>query len=356
MAKAKEIEELDCEGNAAVGIGLVLCGRLEEMCGLRAGALDWSDAEGVHDMRVASRRLRSALRDFKPYLRRRRKLASAVKELKRVADALGAVRDDDVAIMALEELQREAMAEVTKGIAILMDERRGQRDAARASLVKAIKEERLAGLQSEFAVAIESATEPRRHHAKKKSAAAALSFRAAGREIILARLEELRELSACLYMPFEVAGLHSMRIAAKRLRYAMELFASCWGEALNENGKEVAELQTSLGELHDCDVWLEGFGQTLRDFQRRVDENGSPLNEAEQQKRGAIVWLMRHFARARMKHFGNALTRWHEWETNGFFTQLVNSLDARPPAVELSPVTLTAAQAVAADIKGRESS
>src|SRR5215210_685996 len=147
MVKAKEIEGLHCDGSAAGEIRLVLGTRLAEMCGQRVSALEWTDPEGVHDMRVASRRLRSALRDFNPYLRKR-KLASAAVELKSIADALGLVRDEDVAIMALEELQREAPEEVAAGIAELVRERRAHQGRARATLVYAITEEKLAELQA----------------------------------------------------------------------------------------------------------------------------------------------------------------------------------------------------------------
>ena len=350
MAKAKEIEGLNCQGSAAGEIRLVLRTRLEEMCGLRTAALDWSDIEGVHDMRVASRRLRSALRDFKPYLRQRQ-LASAAADLKRVADTLGAVRDRDVAIMALEELQTEAPEEISKGIAELINERRVERQTARAALTTAIEENKLARLRLDFNFALERATDFARSRNRKKRTAAEPSFSEAGREIILARLQELRDLSACLYQPFKTDALHEMRIAAKRLRYALELFASCWGEALTEHAKEVAELQGALGDLHDCDVWLESFGHMLRQLQKRKDVDASTMSGTGEQKRSAAIWLLRHFAKARMKHFGIALTRWHEWETDDFFAQLIASLDAQPTnAVELSPVSRTASEAVASDI------
>ncbi|HEX8495255.1 MAG TPA: CHAD domain-containing protein [Pyrinomonadaceae bacterium] len=356
MVKAKEIEGLNCDGSAAGEIRRVLSTRLEEMCALRAAALDWSDIEGVHDMRVASRRLRSALRDFKPYLRER-PLGDVAVDLKRVADTLGAVRDQDVAIMALEELQTEAPEEISTGITELTDERRTERETARAVLTKTIGEEKLVRLRSDFGFALERATDLGRSHKRKKRTAAELSFSEAGREIILARLEELRDLSACLYRPFDTDALHEMRIAAKRLRYAMELFASCWSEALTEHAKEVAELQTLLGDLHDADVWLEGFGDMLRDFQKRQGVDDSASGGTSEQKRSAAVWLMRHFAKARMKHFGGALVRWHKWEAEDFFAQLITSLDARPRAsVELSPVALTASEAVASDIEAREPS
>ncbi len=304
MAKAKKIEGLDCEGGASDAMRLVLGVRLEEMCGFGAAALEWESAKGVHDMRVASRRLRSALRDFKPYLRRRQ-LSSVGAELKRVADALGAVRDQDVALAALEALRAEAPEEVTRGIAQLAGERRLEREAARESLRKAITEEKLFKLQTDFNSALERAAEPRRRVRKKKAAAYALSFRQAGREVTGARLEELRNLSACLYQPFEVDALHRMRIAAKRLRYAMQLFAACCGEELARHAAEVAELQTSLGELHDCDAWLKALGRMLQGFQEREDE--SRLTTMERQKQSAAVWLMGHFARTRMKHFNQAL-------------------------------------------------
>lgn len=355
MAKAKKIEGLNCEGNAALEIQRVLRVRLEEMCGFRAQALDWSDPEGVHDMRVASRRLRSTLRDFKPYLRAR-KLAAVADDLKQVADALGVVRDEDVAIMALEELQREAPEDVARGVAEIVDERRARQATVRAALARAITEARLLQLQAEFLDDVGRAIEPRGPRRRRKSAAADLVFREMGREIILARLAELRELSKTLYRPFNVEALHEMRIGAKRLRYAMELFAACCGESLNEHAAEVAELQTSLGELHDCDVWLEGFGQMLLDLQRREERAASSTAAASagvRARRAAAVWLMRHFAKARMKHFTNALVRWHEWETNDFFTRLVKSLDnadEQSSAVESSPVALTADEAVASDI------
>ncbi|HEV2883342.1 MAG TPA: CHAD domain-containing protein, partial [Pyrinomonadaceae bacterium] len=70
MAKAQQIVGIECDQAATEMVPLVLAPRLEEMCLLRKAALDFKDPEGVHDMRVASRRLRSALRDFAPHLRK----------------------------------------------------------------------------------------------------------------------------------------------------------------------------------------------------------------------------------------------------------------------------------------------
>jgi CHAD domain-containing protein len=81
MAKARTIKGIKCNGPALEGIRLVLTERFAEMCELRQEVLDSKDPEGVHSMRVASRRLRGALRDFRPYVSNR-KLNSTVKKIR----------------------------------------------------------------------------------------------------------------------------------------------------------------------------------------------------------------------------------------------------------------------------------
>lgn len=335
MAKAKEIEGLDCGADVGEGVRLVLSTRLGEMCGLRAAALDWSDPEGVHDMRVASRRLRSAIRDFSPYLRKR-KMRRVKGDLKSLADALGLVRDDDVAIIALDKLAEEAPPKVWSGVRQFTDGRRHRRDRVRARLERVLTEAALAELQEEFNDALADAVKARRRPnddgAQGKGTSA--SFRHAGREIILARLAEFQELSASLYSPLKSEPLHQLRIAAKRLRYALELFAVCWDEgALAPFAKEVAKMQTSLGELHDCDVWVEEIGEGLRRAGREAAGGQDSETAAAGQKHRAAFWLLDHFTKERTHHFHNALARWREWETTGFQSGLIGLLEEAPSAL-----------------------
>ena len=71
----------------------------------RADVLDVADIERVHDMRVATRRLRAALEIFEAVLPGGA-YAEALREVKALADALGERRDRDVTIAALERLRR----------------------------------------------------------------------------------------------------------------------------------------------------------------------------------------------------------------------------------------------------------
>jgi CHAD domain-containing protein len=77
----------------------------------------------------------------------------------------------------------------------------------------------------------------------------------AGR-IVRARLEELRSFAPKALEPGRVRKQHDMRIAAKRLRYVLELTESCFGSAGRAARRQARDLQEILGELHDCDVML----------------------------------------------------------------------------------------------------
>src|SRR5918911_4916701 len=100
MAKAREIPGLHADMSFAEAAAATVAVRAEELFEHSAGVLDTSDIERVHDMRVASRRLRAVLEiyapcfpaaDFKPLLA----------EVKALADALGERRDPDVLLVRL---------------------------------------------------------------------------------------------------------------------------------------------------------------------------------------------------------------------------------------------------------------
>jgi CHAD domain-containing protein len=76
------------------------------------------------------------------------------------------------------------------------------------------------------------------------------------RRIVESRLDEVHSFSEAASDPKAVTTLHNMRIAAKRLRYVLELTEPVLGPAASEGAREAKALQTLLGEIHDCDVML----------------------------------------------------------------------------------------------------
>ena len=151
-----------------------------------------------------------------------------------------------------------------------------------------------------------------RKEPKQRPLAATLAYRQVARAVISNRLEDLGRFGESLYHPLKVKPIHEMRISAKHLRYALELFGHCWGESLSPVAKKLAELQSSLGKLHDCDVWIKTFG---RDATHQV-----PALDFDY--RATAVWLLGHFLKLRSKHVGKALAQWSDWEAEAVSAQL----------------------------------
>ncbi|HEX8204867.1 MAG TPA: CHAD domain-containing protein [Solirubrobacteraceae bacterium] len=90
--------------------------------------------------------------------------------------------------------------------------------------------------------------------------------------IVGVRLGELLGFVPCALDPEEVEALHDMRIAAKRLRYVLELTEDCFGPFGREARRQAKELQDVLGDIHDCDVLLPqvdgALAECLRDRRR----------------------------------------------------------------------------------------
>jgi CHAD domain-containing protein len=85
--------------------------------------------------------------------------------------------------------------------------------------------------------------------------------------IVRVRLDELQSFIPRALDPAEVVALHDMRIAAKRLRYILEVTAeTCFGPYAETALKRTKDLQDLLGEIHDCDVQLPRVLERLEEL------------------------------------------------------------------------------------------
>ena len=74
--------------------------------------------------------------------------------------------------------------------------------------------------------------------------------------IVSTRLDEVHAFSDAVRDPDAVRELHDMRIAAKRLRYVLEMTAPAFGPPADRAAKVAKKLQDVLGEVHDCDEFI----------------------------------------------------------------------------------------------------
>ena len=221
---------------------------LAEMDGVRVG----KDIEHVHRMRVASRRLRSVLRIFKTCFKGKKGKSwkDAVKE---VTVQLGEARDLDVQMAFLTEIGEGRPDDEGFGLVIdLLKKRRAALQPGISSLICHLQTDSpLIGLKDELSgvAGWEGDRSVLRSHALAQASLA---------------VDELYAHAGSVPLYEDVEGHHALRIAGKRLRYALEAFQKVYDDGLRNEVRTLKTLQDTVGELHDCDVWLQRI-PSLRD-------------------------------------------------------------------------------------------
>jgi CHAD domain-containing protein len=146
VAKAKPIPDLSADDAYADAAARIVEVRTGELIEHAQGVLDTGDIERVHDMRVATRRLRAALEIFEPCFPARSH-RQALAEVKRLADALGERRDRDVAIAALHAFNDQMAAPDRRGVDSLIERLRAEQEEANVALAPLVQEANLRALR-----------------------------------------------------------------------------------------------------------------------------------------------------------------------------------------------------------------
>jgi CHAD domain-containing protein len=204
------------------------------------------DVRSLHHARVATRRLREAL----PLVvsgPRGRKLERVVQRLTR---ALGPVRELDVALINVEELEREgsvARAALTRLRDAISEERR-RLHAQMRRRVAGVDFDKLA--KRAVTAARKAPRGPARGRIRDPQRLAAAQSRAARRAIAL---RAAIDNAAGIYLPDR---LHEVRIAVKKLRYAMELARELSGSRAVAAIRSLKHVQDLLGRMHDLEILI----------------------------------------------------------------------------------------------------
>lgn len=283
-AKPRRTPKIRLDDTMAEAARKTLLVHWNRMLAHEAGARAGADIEEVHDMRVATRRMRAALRVFDEFLD-----ADAfkpfAKRLRRTARALGAVRDLDV---FREKTQRY--------LATLPDERRAELEplwAVWQSEHQRAREELLAWLDSETYTQFKTEFD---EFLRTPGAGAAPTETADGEPrahrvrdvlpmIVLRAWADVHAYAELVTQPnVSVERLHQLRIAAKGLRYTLEFFANVLGEEVQPLIGQIRQLQDHLGNLQDAVVACNH----LRDF-LTWGEWTHPDNKSARSPRALVV-------------------------------------------------------------------
>lgn len=245
--------------------------------GVRIG----KDPEAVHDMRVATRRMRAALRVFqhgfpkalRAYLRG---------ELAWLARRLGAVRDLDVQLAALDRFCSDPGGPERAALAPYRAHLEGRRRQRHRSLLAALRSSRYLRLLAEieaFTLA-DSRLLTRSRRAQEPVAKA-------GRKAIRKTFRRLLEHGDAIGVAPTAEELHALRIRAKRARYLLEFLRDLVDRPGRRLVKRLVELQDQLGAHQDSIVGVQAV--------RRYAESLDPRADAE------LGWHLERFAATQLR-------------------------------------------------------
>ena len=214
------------------------------------GTIAGEDPEELHDMRVATRRQRAALRIAEPYCRR--KLVRPVRDgLRELGDSIGAVRDLDVLLAAVQAHQAALPAAEAKALQALLESWARRRDGARQRMMDHLRGQAHAVFKERYTAFLETPGAGARPDSSPQPTLVrhVLPYEIWSHHGALFAFEHMLPWAS-------VETLHALRIRGKRLRYLLEFFRQVLGRSVEAPVRALVALQDHLGELQDCVVTI----------------------------------------------------------------------------------------------------
>ena len=293
-------------------IHLALLKRFDETFALSHKVLRRTDPGNVQLMGCAVRRLYLAFRDLKPFIGDQSVSGTEIK-IRGIADALGEIRYQDAAILALEKVAPQAPHQFAQTIQQSIETRKKVRRKSRQTL-----ERLLVDLGDNIASAqFEKPGTPAAHRtgvSRRRRPVGSLKNVATA--IIQSHLSELEKCSTLLNESSQAMSLVAMDRATQRLLYAIELFSDCWTADVRLFSRSLTNLQRALTKVSDCDT-------LIKEIRRQILES---KKTGPQGAKRTFVVLFAQFSELRNFHLDESLALWNAWESDQLSSQLRKSI------------------------------
>lgn len=233
----------------AEAVRKVMYRQYQVMLANEAGCRSGKSIDAVHDMRVATRRLRVALRLFGAYYKRGL-VRDLEADLRKTGRTLGAARDLDVFNKTARLYLRSLPKQQRDDLDPLLANWKRQKQAAQRDLVDYFDSARYRRLVEKLGDFLAT---PGAGVANHKGAVGPAQVRHVLSSTIWARYEAVRAYEAILPTATN-PDLHALRIECKYLRYTLEFFQEVLGQGAPQVIRQVIVVQDHLGEVQDADV------------------------------------------------------------------------------------------------------
>jgi CHAD domain-containing protein len=264
--------------------------------------------EDIHDMRVSSRRIRTSLNVFTSVLPNK-KIKPWIRDIKEITQAYGRVRDLDVQIDLLNALYEsnleKSLLPGLRRIMLRLNQKRDKQEAETKALTAAVLDSPLLLEMQDWAESILAI--PITNPVKRQRL-----FQIAYTQI-QSRLDEFLFFEVFIFDPARINELHQMRIAAKHLRYTLEIFSELYSAKTDFALDISRKSQQVLGEIHDADVWSLFLPKFLSKEEMRVSKFFGYKRPFNRLKPG-IDFLLENRKIERERLYKQFLQEWKKWK------------------------------------------
>jgi len=277
------------------------------------------DIEELHDMRVATRRMRAAFDVFfEAY--RPKIIKRYVKGLGNTGKALGRVRDYDVLIDNTQKYLTSDDNSLRDFLGILIDAWFVEREFARIKMLKYLDGRKYAVFKKNFGKFVDSPGEGVSKYLNKQ----VVLVKDIAPELILACVDDVKAFKESVTEP-DVDQLHTLRIKFKKLRYTLEFFREILSPEADDVIKDLKRVQDHLGNLHDNDVARKKIRRFTKDW-----EDQYPKPSKKKQERIEPVYV---FLKARNKELTHLIDTfpdvWNFYQRSAFQENLRKAISIR---------------------------
>jgi CHAD domain-containing protein len=277
----------------------IIAAYYKDMTSSEDGTLKGEDPEALHDMRVATRRMRAALRVLGPYLHKDCP-ARMKRGLKEVAHSLGTVRDLDVLITNAQTFRNTLPEDSRPGVDGLIESWQANRAKARDLLADLLGSKDYKRFKSSVRKFIKQRDPGGPTDALAGGELHPYQVRHIAPSAILGRYEAVRSFEALTpeaesatnanTSPSPIEQLHALRISGKYLRYTLEFFRDILPAEATDLIRDITTMQDQLGQLHDADV-ASGLVRAYIDKQNKRRKKGAPARDAQDIPPGLAAYL-----------------------------------------------------------------
>jgi len=266
------------------------------------------DMEDIHDLRVASRRIRAVLDAFDDCLPKKQ-LKKWKNDVRSITKSYGKVRDIDVQLDLINEVYSEAEDKKIKSglrrIRLRLEQKR------KANQEKTAKKAGLL-LKSSVIIDISNWVQTILSVGYGDIEYSPELFQL-GYKQIQSRLDEFLFYEVFIFDKNRVEELHSMRISAKKLRYSLEVFSDLYQHETDFALAVTKETQDYLGDIHDCDVWVEFLPKFMEKEYKRIKEFYGYTRPYHRIKPG-LEYLISNRKTKRQELYAAFIQDWKEWK------------------------------------------